>query len=88
MLNRSASLVMSTSILKAEPGKSPEIQYAFSKPSLVNLISKDTHLVFAMSMVFFIIHFKFDINVPWADPENFIKWVPDNFLSPDSLVEN
>ena len=33
MLNRSASLV---------------IQHAFSKPCLVNLISKDTHLVFSI----------------------------------------
>ena len=64
MLNRSASLAMSTSVLKALPGKfdikthSPSILYvsrqasrcqqAFSKPCLVNLISKDTHLVFSM----------------------------------------
>ena len=64
MLNHSASLEMSTSILKALPGKldikrhSPSIlfisaslrcQQAFSKPCLVNLISKDTHLVFSIS---------------------------------------
>ena len=65
MLNRSASLAMSTSVLKALPGKldikrhSPSILYvsrqvsrcqqAFSKPCLVNLISKDTHLVFSIS---------------------------------------
>ena len=65
MLNRSASLTMSTSVLKALPGKldikrhSPSILYvswqvsrcqqAFSKPCLVNLISKDTHLVFSIS---------------------------------------
>ena len=74
----SASFAMSTSILKALPGKldikrhSPSILYlflqftmesvhmsisrqasrcqqAFSKPCLVNLISKDTHLVFSIS---------------------------------------
>ena len=59
----SASLAMSTSVLKALPGKldikrhSPSILYiwqasrcqqAFSKPCLVNLISKDTHLVFSI----------------------------------------
>ena len=65
MLNRSASLAMSTSVLKALPGKldikrhSPSFLYisrqasrcqqAFSKPCLVNLISKDTHLVFSIS---------------------------------------
>ena len=63
MLNRSASLAMSTSVLKALPGKldikrhSPRFsiprqvsrcQQAFSKPCLVNLISKDTHLVFSI----------------------------------------
>ena len=63
MLNRSASPTMSTNILKALPGKldiirhSPSILYirqasrcqqAFSKPCLVNLISKDTHLVFSI----------------------------------------
>ena len=37
MLNRSASLAMSTSDLKVSK---------ISKPCLVNLISKDTHLVF------------------------------------------
>ena len=36
MLNRSASLAISTSVLKALPGK-------------VNLISKDTHLVFSIA---------------------------------------
>ena len=61
---RSASLAMSTSVLKALPGKldikrhSPSIRYisaslamqqAFSRPCLVNLISKDTHLVFSIS---------------------------------------
>ena len=65
ILHISASLTMSTSILKALPGKldikyrhSPSIsislqasrcQQAFSKPCLVNLISKDTHLVFSLS---------------------------------------
>ena len=61
---RSASLVMSTSVLKTLPGNldikrhSPSIRYisaslamqqAFSRPCLVNLISKDTHLVFSIS---------------------------------------
>ena len=42
---------MSTSVLKALPGKldikrlASGSQQAFSKPCLVNLISKDTHLV-------------------------------------------
>ena len=59
----SASLVMSTSVLKALPGKleikrhlvffissqASRYQQAFSKPCLVNLISKDTHLVFSSS---------------------------------------
>ena len=66
LINRlpgSASLAMSTSVLKALPGKlskdthlvfsiSPQAsqcQQAFSKPCLVNLISKDTHLVFSLS---------------------------------------
>ena len=63
MLNRLASLAMSTSVLKALPGKldikrhSPSIsisrqasryQQAFSKPCLVNLISKDTHLIISI----------------------------------------
>ena len=64
IFNISASLPMSTSVLKALPGKldikrhSPSILYisrqasrcqqAFSKPCLVNLISKDTHLVFSI----------------------------------------
>ena len=71
-----ASLAMSTSVLKALPGKldikrhSPSILYisvssrcqqVFSKPCLVNLISKDTHLVFSIFRmkrvnVIFIIH--------------------------------
>ena len=55
MLNRSASLAMSTSVLKALPGKldAERCQQAFSKPCLVNLISKhakDTHLVFFISV--------------------------------------
>ena len=66
MLNRSASLAMSTSVLKAKPGK----------------LDIKRHLVFSMSMVFFIIHLKFDINIPWVDPENFNKWGPDNFYPP------
>ena len=60
----SASLGMSTRLLEALPGKlnikrhSPSILYiltslaiqqAYSKPYLVNLISKDTHLVFFIS---------------------------------------
>ena len=59
----SAILAMSTSILKALPGRldikrhSPSILYGpkasqcqqeFSKPCLVNLISKDTHLVISI----------------------------------------
>ena len=60
----SASLTMSISVLKALPGKldikrlSPSILYisaslamstSISKPCLVSLISKDTHLVFSIS---------------------------------------
>ena len=46
----------STSVLKALPGKldisaSLLIQQAFSKPCLVNLIPKDTHLVFSFYQV-------------------------------------
>ena len=63
----SPSHAMSTSVLKALPGKldikkhSPGILYgsaslafqqAFSKPCLVNLISKDTHLVFLIYNAF------------------------------------
>ena len=53
-----ASLWMSTSILKALPGKldikrsisqqASQCQQAFSKPCLVNLISKNTHLVISI----------------------------------------
>ena len=65
ILHISASLAMSSSVLNALPGKldikrhSPSILYiwqasrcqqAFSKPCLVNLISKDTHLVFSISL--------------------------------------
>ena len=32
------------------------IQHAFSKPSLVNLISKDTHLVFSIYMFLYVTH--------------------------------
>ena len=64
MLNRSANLPMSTSILKALPGKldikdthllfsisrqASQCRQAFSKHCLVKLISKDTHLVFSIS---------------------------------------
>ena len=63
MLNRSARLVMSTSILKALAGnlisndthlvfsisqQASRCQQAFSKLCMVNLISKDTHLVFSI----------------------------------------
>ena len=43
---------MSTSVLKAEPGKLDikTIQQAFSRPSLINLISKDANLVFYLSV--------------------------------------
>ena len=47
MLNRSAEPRDSTTFLKALLG-SLAIQQAFSKPCLVNLISKDTHLVFSL----------------------------------------
>ena len=44
--------MLSTSILKAEPGKqASRYQHAFSKPSLVNLISKDTHQAFFISII-------------------------------------
>ena len=67
MLNRSASLGISTSVFKALPrkldikrhspsrlvfsisGQASQCQQAFSKPCLVNLISKDTHLVFSIT---------------------------------------
>ena len=60
----SASIAMSSSVLKALPGKldikdthlvffisrqASRCQQAFSKPRLVNLISKDTHLEFSES---------------------------------------
>ena len=43
----------STCILEALPGKTELFNNAFSKRSLVNLISKDTHLVFSIYFCLF-----------------------------------
>ena len=58
------------------PGKHLAIQQAFSKPCLVNLISKDTHLVFSIYQLPFILtallHFDV-INVVYLTASAFIR---------------
>ena len=37
-------------------GKPRDVNIAFSKPCLVNLVSKDTHLVFSIFMCMYLLH--------------------------------
>ena len=46
-------------LISSLPGSASQCQQAFSKPCLVNLISKDTHLVFSI--------YKGVLTSPWSD---------------------